>query len=58
MYGGGSAGLVGPVIAVSTTVGAVTLPNTGGNFIVTLAAAVAAGMVVWGIMYARSSRLG
>ncbi len=53
MYGKG--GAVGAGTATTATVGAVTLPNTGGNFVVTLAIAVAAGLIVWGALYARSS---
>lgn len=55
MYGSGS-GPVVPVVATTTTVGALTLPNTGGNFVVTLAVSVAAGLVTWGVLYARSVR--
>lgn len=43
--------------AVSTTVAttvAVTLPNTGGSMVITVALAVAAGMTVWGLLYARN----
>jgi len=46
----------GAVLGTSATVGAVTLPNTGGNVIVSLAIAVAAGMIVWGVLYARATR--
>jgi LPXTG-motif cell wall-anchored protein len=49
-------GPVVPVVATTTTVGALTLPNTGGNFVVTLAVSVAAGLVAWGVLYARSAR--
>ena len=45
-----------PVVATTTTVGALTLPNTGGNFVVTLAVSVAAGLVAWGVLYARAAR--
>jgi len=51
MYGQG--GVVGPVVATTTTVGAITLPNTGGNVVVTLAISVAVGLVTWGALYAR-----
>jgi hypothetical protein len=44
----------------ATTSGAVTgaavLPNTGGNAIVTIALAIAAGLLVWGAMYAYANR--
>jgi len=52
MYGKGG---VAPIVATTTTVGVVTLPNTGGNIVVSLAIAVASGLVVWGVLYARSS---
>ena len=54
MYGKG--GVAGPVVATTTTVGVLTLPNTGGNIVISLAIAVASGLVVWGVMYARSAR--
>jgi len=54
MYGQG--GVVGPVVATTTTVGAITLPNTGGNVVVTLAISVAAGLVAWGVVYAHNAR--
>lgn len=47
---------VGPILATTTTVGALTLPNTGGDFVVSLAVSVAAGLVAWGVLYARSAR--
>jgi LPXTG-motif cell wall-anchored protein len=53
MYGKG--GAIGAVTATTVTVGAVALPNTGGNFVVTLAISIAAGLVVWGALYARST---
>jgi len=52
MYGKGA----GPVVATTTTVGGLTLPNTGGNVLVSLAISVASGLVVWGVLYARSAR--
>lgn len=43
-----------PAAAVTT---AVVLPNTGvASNVVSLAAAVLVGMVVWGVMYARANR--
>ena len=47
---------VTPVVATTATVGALTLPNTGGNFVVSLAVSVAAGLVAWGVLYARVAR--
>lgn len=52
MYTGGN---VLPLATVPT-VGALVLPNTGGNFVVTLAVSVAAGMVAWGVLYAQSAK--
>lgn len=40
----------------STIVGAVVLPNTGGNSIITIASALAAGLVTWGTLYAFNNR--
>lgn len=40
----------------SVAAGAVVLPNTGGNAIVTLAIAVAAGLMTWGALYAYANR--
>jgi hypothetical protein len=54
MYGKG--GVAGPVVATTTTVGALTLPNTGGNMLISLALSVASGLVVWGVLYAKSTR--
>ncbi len=45
-----------PIVGTTATVGALTLPNTGGDFIVSLAVSVAAGLVAWGVLYARSAR--
>jgi hypothetical protein len=53
MYGSGS---VAPVVATTATLGALTLPNTGGNLVVTLAVSVATGLVAWGVLYARAAR--
>lgn len=54
MYGSGG-GSVAPIVAATTTVGALTLPSTGGNFVVTLAVSVATGLVAWGVLYSRSA---
>jgi hypothetical protein len=51
MYKGGL-GAAGTVAAGS----AVVLPNTGGAMLVNVALAVGAGLIVWGVMYARSTR--
>lgn len=40
----------------SVVAGAVVLPNTGGNVIVTVAVAIAAGLLTWGALYARANR--
>lgn len=44
--------------ATTSTVvtGAAVLPDTGGNAIVTLAIAVAAGLLTWGVLYAYANR--
>lgn len=48
--------MYGKVLGATTaTTAAVTLPNTGGNFIVTIAISVAAGLTIWGVLYARSN---
>lgn len=50
MYGGLGAG------AATVATGAVlVLPNTGGNIIVNIALSVGAGLVTWGVLYARSN---
>jgi len=55
MYEGHVLGAVTPVAATAAT--AVVLPNTGvASNIVTLAAAVFAGLLTWGVMYARTNR--
>jgi|GEM_PF-1360113 len=38
------------------TVAANVLPNTGSNGIVTLAIAVVAGLLTWGVLYAYANR--
>lgn len=48
--------VVAPVVATTTTTAALTLPSTGGNLVVTLAVSAAAGLVAWGVFYARSVR--
>ena len=47
--------IVAPVV-VTTGAAVVTLPNTGGNLLVSAAVSVAAGLAVWGVLYARSLR--
>ena len=49
----------GQVLGATTStavVSAAVLPNTGGNVIVTMAVAIAAGLLTWGAMYAFSNR--
>jgi hypothetical protein len=46
--------VLGAATTTVTTAGVLTLPNTGGNLIVNVAISVAAGMGVWGVLYARS----
>jgi len=40
----------------SVVAGATVLPNTGGNIMVTLAIAIAAGLLMWGALYAYANR--
>ena len=40
----------------SVIVSAVVLPNTGGNTVITLAIALAAGLVTWGMLYSYSNK--
>jgi hypothetical protein len=53
MYAGGKG--VGVVVATATTGTAAitTLPNTGGNLLVSAALAVGAGLLTWGVLYTR-----
>lgn len=52
MYKGG----LGAGAGVVTTGTALVLPNTGGSMLINVALAVGAGLIVWGFMYARSTR--
>lgn len=52
MYKGGLGAGAGAV----TTGTAVILPNTGGSLLINVALAVGVGLMVWGFMYARSTR--
>jgi hypothetical protein len=47
--------VLGVATATTATTAAVTLPNTGGNVVVSIAVSVAAGLVAWGVLYARST---
>ncbi len=51
MYAGAKG--AGPAVAVGA-VAITTLPNTGGDFLVSTALSVAAGMIAWGVVYART----
>jgi hypothetical protein len=51
-YGKGAG--AGVVTTAGVTTGAALLPNTGGNLVVEVAIAVAAGLVVWGVLYLRA----
>ena len=42
--------------ASTAVVSAAVLPNTGGNVIVTLAVAIAAGLLTWGALYTYANR--
>ena len=49
----------GQVLGAATStavVGAAVLPNTGGNAVVTMAIAIVAGLLTWGVLYARANR--
>jgi LPXTG-motif cell wall-anchored protein len=48
MYAGKGAAVLPVAAAV------VTLPNTGANLLVSSALAIAAGMLTWGVVYART----
>jgi LPXTG-motif cell wall-anchored protein len=45
-------GAVAPAIAGAAVI--TTLPNTGSSLLVSAAAAVAAGMLAWGVVYSRT----
>jgi hypothetical protein len=51
-YGKGAG--AGVVTTAGVTTGAALLPNTGSNLVVEVAIAVAAGLVVWGVLYLRA----
>lgn len=53
MYGRGA--MIGVVSAATTTTAVATLPNTGGNIVVTIAVSVAVGLISWGALYLRSN---
>ena len=52
MYKGG----LGAGAATVTTGSALILPNTGSNLLVNIALSVGAGLIVWGFVYARTTR--
>lgn len=54
MYGGNDP-IVAPIAAAAVTTGVLALPSTGGNFVVSLAVAVATGLAAWGVLYSRSA---
>ncbi|HSX28343.1 MAG TPA: hypothetical protein VLF60_02740 [Candidatus Saccharimonadales bacterium] len=49
---GGMGGFIAPA-----TTAVITLPLTGGNLLVQIAIAIAAGLTVWGILNARQRKL-
>lgn len=51
MYNNGP--IVGGVATTSATVAVTVLPNTGSDVVMQLAMSVAAGMLVWGVLYVR-----
>ena len=52
MYKGG----LGAGAATVTTGSALILPNTGSNLLINIALSVGAGLIVWGFVYARTTR--
>lgn len=52
MYSQGA--VKGAAVATTATAAVTVLPNTGGNLVVNVAISVAAGLSVWGLLYARS----
>lgn len=52
MYGEGPA-VLGSTTVAATTYAVTTLPNTGNSVLIQIAIAVAAGMLVWGVVYSR-----
>ena len=50
----GGTGGIGGVVGGAATTAAVALPNTGSASYLTIALAVGAGLVTWGVLYARS----
>lgn len=51
----GTGTVLGATTSTAVTA-AVVLPNTGGNLMVTLAIAIAAGLLTWGGLYAYANR--
>ena len=54
MYNDGP-NVLGTAAPVVTTLGVAVLPNTGSDILVQLAVAAAAGLVTWGVLYARGA---
>jgi hypothetical protein len=52
MYKGG----LGAGAATVTTGSALILPNTGSSLLVNIALSVGVGLIVWGFVYARTTR--
>lgn len=53
MYG--TERVAGACVGVGAVCGVTALPNTGSNVWTALAVAVAAGLIVWGVYYAKRS---
>ncbi len=47
---------VAPVVVPAAVAAITTLPNTGGNLLVTAALSVGAGLATWGVLYARAGK--
>lgn len=48
--------VAGAATSTATAAGVTVLPNTGGSLVINLAISVAAGLVTWGVLYARAMR--
>lgn len=52
MYGKGA--MTGAAVTTSG-VAVATLPNTGGDMIVTVAISIICGLITWGVLYAKAT---
>lgn len=49
-----SSTVLGAATTTAATATAATLPNTGSSGLITVALAIGAGLVTWGVLYARA----